>query len=115
MAWIKLDDGFMEHEKVVTLRGHRGGKDAIIAHLEAMCWASRGEPKSRRRTHGHIPAGVAPSLGATPRIAGLLESAGLWDRNGDGWYIHDWQDYQRADTTAAERKRRQRDRDANDA
>ncbi len=64
-----------------------------------------------------ITDAAARALGANQRVATMLEDAGLWDRNGSGWHIHDWPEYQKVDATAAERKRRQRDkqRGADDA
>lgn len=107
MAWLKIDDGMMEHPKVVGLRAERGGDTAFCVHISAMSWCARGPRGTDRRDTGHIPDPMARALGATPKVAQLLADHGLWDRNGTGWVIHDWQDYQRVETST-ERSRHHR-------
>lgn len=63
---------------------------------------------------GHIPeaALVACIPGRTkPKLiaaAAELEDAGLWDRNGTGWLIHDYQEFQDGSETIAENRTRKR-------
>lgn len=100
MSWVRLDDGFMEHAKVIGLPPRD-----IVVHLRALCYAAR-------RRDPHITPAALPLLVATPAIAQRLTGAGLWDRNSDGWVIHDWDDYQPASN--ADRQRRYRDRKRGD-
>lgn len=108
MAWLRIDDGMTRHEKTVALIGQPKGFEAFYRHQDAMSWCSQGKVGTPRRDAGHIPDAALPVLGITPGIAGMLEAVGMWDRNGTGWLIHDWEDYQRVDRTAADRQRRHR-------
>lgn len=109
MAWLKIDDGMTRHEKTSVLVTQKGGYEAYYRHIDAMSWCSQGRIGTPRRDEGHIPETQLKILGITPRIAGMLEAAGLWDRNGTGWHVHDWSDYQKVDRTAVIRQRRHRE------
>lgn len=78
MVWVKLDDGFALHPKVIALSDL-----AFRCHISAMCWSGR------YLTDGFIPSAVAP---AEP-VAELVAS-GLWESRVSGWQIHDWHLYQ---------------------
>lgn len=105
--WVRLDDRFPRHPKIVGLSDR-----AFRAHVEAMCYCGSHE------TDGWIPtAAVRP--GRAP-VAELLD-AGLWSKDGTGYRIHDWLDYNpsAADLreqrdAAADRKRRWRERRTTD-
>lgn len=96
MSWVRLDDGFMEHPKVLALTP----KDFQV-HMRALCYASR-------RRGPHIPSSALLILATTKQTAERLTEVGLWDVNGDGWVIHDWDDYQPA--SSAERQKRYREK-----
>jgi len=104
MAYIQIDDGMAEHEKIEAL----SDKD-FRAHFRAMCWAAR------RSTDGHIPAHMLGNLRMNAAQAGRLVSGGVWELNGDGWVIHDWLEFnpprdpvERERWMAARRQRRRR-------
>lgn len=91
MAWVKLDDGFFRHPKVL-----RAGRDARDLHLAAMCYAAAN------LTGGAVPAEALRALAAeavvgTPgRLAGTLVEVGLWEAPstpGGPYQIHDWDVY----------------------
>ena len=84
MSWVRIDDGFADHPKVVGL-----SDAAFRAHVRGMCYAAR------HRTDGHIPSAIVPTLAHTKALR-ELESSGVWDRNGTGYVIHDWLDYNRS-------------------
>ncbi len=111
MAWLRIDDGMTRHEKIVALVDMPKGFEAYYRHQDAMSWCAQGKQGTDRRDHGHVPDAALTLLGIPKRIAAMLEGVGLWDRNGNGWHIHDWPEYQKVDTTAADRKRRQRDKE----
>jgi hypothetical protein len=99
MAWLKIDDGFPEHPRVDPLT-HK----AFRLHVTAMCLAARkltdGYISEKDARLCRMQAGVA-----TGAIA-ELEGSGLWERNGDGWHIRDYLDYNpSAEQVKAERER----------
>ncbi|HEX9640050.1 MAG TPA: hypothetical protein VGB13_01910 [Candidatus Krumholzibacteria bacterium] len=100
MAWIKLDDGFAEHPKVIGLSDR-----AFRLHVAALCYVARNE------TDGHLPLSVPRVLGVrtNPRLLGELLAAGLWKDNGvGGWVINDYLDYNPSREEAALRRERAR-------
>lgn len=82
MPWIKLDDGFWDHPKILAV-----GDRLAITHQRAMMWSAR------HATGGHIPAGALRAIGVTRAQARKLTENRLWDETGDGWRIHDWEVY----------------------
>lgn len=82
MTWVKLDDGFADHPKVVAL-----SDSAFRAHVSALCYASR------QLTDGFIPEEVALKWAPVAHIA-LLLARKLWDRVEGGFQIHDYLEYQ---------------------
>ncbi|MFI5659186.1 hypothetical protein [Streptomyces sp. NPDC051684] len=114
MSWLKLDDGFDEHPKVVAV-----GPTAGFLFIKGMCYCGR------QLTDGYIPAPVARKLGTKKQIAKLV-TYDLWHRSGHqcarcvqppdgGFVVHDYAAYQqsRAQVEAkrksdAERQRRHR-------
>ena len=88
MAWLKIDDGMMEHPKILGLSDRE-----FRVHMKALGYTAR-------RRDPHVPRKALPMFEASMRHAARLEESGLWDRNGDGWVIHDWDEYQSAKTNA---------------
>jgi hypothetical protein len=78
-VWVKLDDGFADHPKVV------GRSDAALASwLKALCYCGR------YRTDGHVPEAMTRRI-AKPRVRLELVSAGLWDEAPlGGVLVHDY-------------------------
>lgn len=95
MAWAKLDDGLPDNPKILSV-----GLAARWAFISGLCYAGR-------RRDPHITLDSLKRVDATVRIAAELEAAGLWDRNDDGWVIHDWHEYQ-APLSSTERTQKQR-------
>jgi len=105
--WIKLDDGFATHPKILA-----AGFIAMGIQLRAICYASQN------KTDGFIHANAIPLLliglervgiayasigdGTGGQLAGLgldaddidwpaeLVKYGLWEPRADGYYIHDY-------------------------
>lgn len=103
MTWLRIEDGTAEHPKIVGL-----SDAAFRLWLNGLCYASRYS------TDGFLPDSAVAQWGRVKARSQLLE-LGLWTRNGAGYAIHDFLDYnptkaalvaQRAG--AAERKRRSR-------
>ena len=81
MTWVKIDDLFPDHPKIVALTDA-----AFRTHVTGLCYAAR------YLTDGHIPTGSLRTIG--PRKAATeLEAAGLWTKTDHGWQIRDFLDY----------------------
>ena len=99
MAWVRIDDRFDEHPKVMA-----AGHEAMWLLLRALAFANRGE------TDGHIPAVALSRIGSEfgPKkrqsLVRTLVDVELMHCPGhdcnrcpqpsDGWQIHDYADYQ---------------------
>lgn len=77
MPWVRLDDGFAEHPKILGL-----SDSAFRAHVAALCYCNRN------LTDGRVPAAF------TNGQASELVAAGVWESDGQWFVIHDYADYQ---------------------
>jgi hypothetical protein len=84
MPWVKLDDSFFCHPKIVTV-----GAEATGLYVWALTYSAHN------LTDGHIPAAwVRQAVGTrAKKLATLLVEHGLWEENGTGWMIHDYGQY----------------------
>lgn len=91
MGWARLDDGFHDHPKLIGLP-----LEAIGLYTVCLTWAHRHRGSSNG-TLGHIPPELPGRFAGVKgkRLASLLESHALWDRDPSysGWVIHDFEDY----------------------
>lgn len=87
MSWVRYDDGFHDHLKVMEARDRDPGSLAL--HLLANTWSARS------KRPGFVPAVVPRQLvGAkAKRWADILVESGLWHAVEGGWEFHDWADY----------------------
>lgn len=112
MTWVRLDDQFPEHPKVL-----RVGPEAAWLHVSALCYCAR------QLTDGFVPA---PALGRLADVknptalAARLVEEGLWLLATDGWHINDYLAYnpsrekvQEQRKATAERKERWKERKRN--
>lgn len=104
MAWLRIDDGFVDHERVENL-----SDKAFRLHVTAMCLCAR------KLTDGHLSTKdikVARTLvGAGPRTVDELRTAGLWEQNGDdGLKVRDYLDYNPSAEDVREERRKAADR-----
>lgn len=110
MTWFKVDDALPTHRKILTIpRGARR-----LAAVGA--WTLAGAWSSGALKDGHIPDSVLEELAIPPRAVEDLVAAGLWHRNGTGYVMHDYLDWNpsaekvRAErAAAAERQRKARE------
>lgn len=111
MTWLKLDDGFATHPKIIAL-----SDAAFRAYIAGLCHAGR------YLTDGGIAKKTLPTL-AKPRVKNELIEAGLWRQTSAGIVIHDFLVYnppkaeveeKRAKTTERVRDWRQRNTVSND-
>lgn len=82
MPWVRLDDGFAEHPKVLSV-----SVQARWAYISALCYSNR------RQTDGVIPRTSLSILGVSPKQADELVKARLWDAQGNDFMIHDFLEY----------------------
>lgn len=107
MAWLRIDDGFTRHPKLLAL----GSKSDRWTWLEVLVYCAQFN------TSGELPAQLAEVVpGATPKFVERAVAAGLIDVETDGaMRVHDWKTYNPNDPTAAERMQRLRNKNRNNA
>lgn len=89
MVWVKVDDEFYVHPKVMRLETETS-LACIGLHLFALCWSNQ------QLTDGFIPSGTVARLAvgdATMLVDDLLH-VGLWEKTEGGYQIHDYLDFQ---------------------
>jgi hypothetical protein len=104
VSWIRLDDQFVDHPKIVGL-----SDSAFRLYIGGISYASR------QLTDGILKRAVIKTLVGIRypvKAARELVNAGLWEVCDDGWRIHDYLDYQ---PSAAEIKEKRRKRAASGA
>lgn len=101
MAWLRIDDGFAQHPKIVQLTR----KDRWIL-IEILLYCAR------YKTKGLVPLAVGEVVrGATPAFLKRCVELRLLDESANGLVVHDWDDYNGRDPKVlqAERQRKRRD------
>lgn len=100
MAWVKLDDNYRNHPKLV-----KAGPEAVALDVAAMCYSAA------YLTDGFVPESAVPSLFPlrnTQRAVDALVTSRRWHRDADnhGYWIHDYLDYNpAAEKVLAEREK----------
>lgn len=83
MSWARIDDGFVDHPKVI-------GLDLAAVGLWTLCLCY-----TRARNDPVVPRGLPnrfePVRGS--ELAALLVDVGLWEFHPHGWTVHDWELY----------------------
>jgi hypothetical protein len=113
MAWIKIDDSFPDHPKVVGL-----SDEAFRVHISGLCYCGK------YLTDGKVPMQIASRFanGSMLTLA-ELSLAGLWleDVENNGFIIHDYLAHQTSKSqvevkraSLRERQKRYRDKQAPD-
>lgn len=83
MSWLRIDDGFTQHPKVIQL----GVRDRWT-WLDVLCYCAR------YRTGGTVTDTISEVVrGATPGFLSRCYGVGLLDRAGDVYVVHDWNIY----------------------
>ena len=84
MPWVRIDDRFPEHEKIVA-----GGPLAIALQVRALCYCARN------LTDGRLSRGIVAMMAHDLDGFGAadMERAGLWEKTTDGWLVHDYLAY----------------------
>lgn len=102
MTWVKLDDQFPDHPKVIA-----AGGDAAWLYVAGLCYCQA------KLTDGHIPRGIVVRL--TDRrhplvLANQLVKVGLWEEDADGFRVHDFMEYNLDSATVKAKKDANRNR-----
>lgn len=90
MSWIKLDDQWMDHPKIIT-----AGRDARDMWLASITWCGK------HLTDGYFPSNLLPSLAVSAGVdvancqvfARTLVDVCLWEETENGYFIHDYLEY----------------------
>jgi len=100
MTWIKIDDSFPDHPKIIGL-----SDKAFRSHIQALCYCGRF------LTDGVITSNALARLADRETIAELLE-AGLWRAldGGKGYVIHDYLEHQTSKNQVEHKRELSRER-----
>lgn len=88
MSWVKIDDQFPYHRKVIA-----AGLEGRALYITALCYTAH------QLTDGFIPESVMPVLEVLSGVANVKQTASklldvcLWDACENGYMIHDYLDY----------------------
>lgn len=104
MTWTKLDDGFWSNPKV-----ERVGNDGAGEYARCLSYCGHHE------TDGFIPPGIARYI-ATPKLFARLEEVGLIESlNGTGYRIPDYLEFNPSKAKLDEKRRKDRERKAEES
>lgn len=98
MSWIRLDDNFPDHPKVITL-----SDKAFRVYISGLCYSSR------YLTDGFLSDPVVNRLDGV-LSAEELAGVGLWSRAENGWEIASYAEYQSSKEQVEAAKARNRER-----
>jgi hypothetical protein len=110
--WVKVDDGFPEHHKVLTageLLGTNGTGRVLATWLEALCYANR------HLTDGFISEAVARRFHCDKNPVEVMRvmthrTVRLMEKKDGGWQFHDYHQYQPSKAQVEEKRQKERDR-----
>ncbi len=84
--WVKLDDDFFENPKTGPL-----SKSAKLLYLAGLTYCAKSLTDGRIDARG---VKVVRALAeASAKTVAELEAAGRWEKNGNGYIVHDYLDY----------------------
>lgn len=99
MGWVRIDDGFADHPKMIE-----AGAEGIALQIAALCYSNR------HQTDGKVPRKRVKSLieiKQISRVIARLLELGIWEEVDGDYIIHDYLEYQpsRAEMDAARDKK----------
>lgn len=108
MSWAKLDDQFHAHRKAkIAWRGH---PRALGMHLLAISYCA-GQLTDGLVDDEFVEEKI-PAARERNAVTEALVAAGLWGREGDGWRINDWLDFNPSREEVLNRRRKDSERKA---
>ena len=84
--WVKLDDDFFENPKTGPL-----SKGAKLLYLAGLTYCAKGLTDGKIDARGVRVVRALAEVGA--KAVAELEAAGRWEKNGSGYVVHDWLEY----------------------
>lgn len=102
MPWVRLDEMFPEHPKVLA-----AGGDAAWLHVCAIAYCNR------HLTDGFVPAGMIQRLSDRKKPLELVKrliAQRMWEVASGGWQIHDFHEYQMSRAKVEEERAKARER-----
>lgn len=104
--WARLDDELIDHRKVFMageLIGRNGAAIALGFYAVGLMWSNK------HLTDGFLPLAIVRSFRHVDHpasIADALAKAGLWEKNGSGFQIHDYSEFGNPSAARIKAKRR---------
>lgn len=106
--WAKLDDELIDHRKIFAAGealGRNGPAIALGFYTVGLLWSNK------HLTDGHLPSPVVRSFRHVAQpdlVADALVKAGLWEKNGSGYQIHDYDEFNPSATQVKAKRRQDR-------
>lgn len=91
--WSRLDDTLIDHRKIYEageLLGRNGTAIALGIYVVGLMWCNK------HLSDGHLSKAVVKSFRHVKNplgVADALTAAGLWEKNGNGYKVHDFHDF----------------------
>ena len=91
--WARLDDELIDHKKIFIageVIGKNGAAIALGFYAVGLMWSNK------HLTDGHLPLAIVKSFRHVDHpasVADALVKAELWERNGNGFVIHDYAEF----------------------
>ena len=84
--WVKLDDDFFENPKTGSL-----SKGAKLLYLAGLTYCAKSLTDGKIDARGVRVVRALAEVGA--KAVAELEASGRWEKNGSGYNVHDWLEY----------------------
>ena len=105
--WTKLDDGLLDHHKLLEaarLLGKDGRAKALGFFTASLLYSSK------HLTDGQLTPAIIDQLHISKEGVNALVTAGLWRKVEHGWLIHDYLEYNATAADVREKRRQDRER-----
>ena len=108
MSWLKIDDGFFEHEKIEEL-----SHAAFRLHVGGLCLCARLLTDGRVSESNLRKVATAGRISSVKKYVEELVAARLWSAHPrGGWKIKDYLDYNPSSVQVKEQRQRNAERQA---
>lgn len=106
MPWLRLWHGFLDNPKVQDIT--RCDEALRARYVNLLCVACRANENGKLPSLEQIAFDMRFDLDTAQRTLDDLVKAGLIEKNGKSYCIHDWEDWQCGQSPAARRQKRYR-------